>query len=239
MAIAYQVLGEGPVDLVFVPFFGNIRWYWELPLFARFLERLASFSRLILFDKRGMGLSDRPRTLTLETQMDDIRAVLDAVGSERAALLGAIQGSQLCALFAATYPERTRALVLYHPHVAPADLPPAALRSPDETRERWGTRELADEITSEIIPSLADDEAAAALVRRLHALRGEPRRRGGVLPHAGRHRHLRRSADDSRAHAGAVPRKWQWHDVAHEGGRTDSRGEGRSARRRRHPSLDR
>ena len=124
VAIAYQVLGDGPVDLVFVPFLGNIRWAWEQPLFARFLERLASFSRLILFDKRGTGLSDRPRTLTLETQMDDIRAVLDAVGSERAALLGAIQGSQLCALFAATYPERTRALVLYHPHAAPSDLLP-------------------------------------------------------------------------------------------------------------------
>jgi class 3 adenylate cyclase len=159
VAIAYQVLGEGPVDLVFVPFFGNIRWYWELPLFARFLERLASFSRLILFDKRGTGLSDRPRTLTLETQMDDIRAVLDEVGSERAALLGAVQGSQLCAVFAATYPERTRALVLYHPHIAPADLPPAALRSPDETRKRWGTRELSDEITRTILPSLAGDDA--------------------------------------------------------------------------------
>ena len=128
VAIAYQVVGDGPVDLVFVPFFGNIRWYWELPLYARFLERLASFSRLILFDKRGTGLSDRPRTLTLETQMDDIRAVLDTVGSERAALLGAVQGSQLCALFAATYPERTRALVLYHPHAAPADVPAVAVR---------------------------------------------------------------------------------------------------------------
>ena len=157
VAIAYQVLGEGPVDLVFVPFFGNIRWNWEQPLFARFLERLASFSRLILFDKRGTGLSDRPRTLTLETQMDDIRAVLDEVGSERAALLGAIQGSQLSAVFAATYPERTRALVLYHPHIAPADLPAAALRSPDETRKRWGTQELADEITQAIVPTLADD----------------------------------------------------------------------------------
>jgi class 3 adenylate cyclase len=159
VAVAYQVAGDGPVDLVFVPFFGNIRWAWEQPLFARFLERLASFSRLILFDKRGSGLSDRPRTLTLETQMDDIRAVLDAVGSERAALLGAIQGSQLCALFAATYPERTRALVLYHPHAAPSDLPPAALLSADEARERWGTSELADEITRSIIPSLAGDSA--------------------------------------------------------------------------------
>ena len=158
VSIAFQVVGGGPIDLVFVPFWGNIRWYWEEPQFARFLERLASFARLILFDKRGTGLSDRPRTLTLETQMDDIRAVLDAVGSERAALLGAIQGSQLCALFAATYPERTRALVLYHPHVEPADLPPIALRSPEETRERWGTQELADEITRAILPSLAGDE---------------------------------------------------------------------------------
>jgi class 3 adenylate cyclase len=160
VAIAYQVLGEGPVDLVFVPFFGNIRWAWEQPLFARFLERLASFSRLILFDKRGTGLSDRPRTLTLEAQMDDIRAVLDAVGSERAALLGVGQGSQLCAIFAATYPERTRALLLYHPQAAPADSPPPALLSPDEARERWGTRELADEMTSNIVPTLAHDEAA-------------------------------------------------------------------------------
>jgi pimeloyl-ACP methyl ester carboxylesterase len=72
VAIAYQVLGEGPVDLVFVPFFGNIRWAWEQPLFARFLERLASFSRLILFDKCGTGPSDRPRTLTLEAQMDGL-----------------------------------------------------------------------------------------------------------------------------------------------------------------------
>ena len=128
VSVAHQVVGEGPIDLVFVPFFGNLRWAWEQPRLARFFERLASFSRLILFDKRGTGLSDRPRTLTLESQMDDIRAVLDAVGSERAALLGAIQGSQLCALFAATYPERTRALVVYHPHASP--LRPAALRAP-------------------------------------------------------------------------------------------------------------
>ena len=159
VSIAYQVVGDGPVDLVFVPYWGNIRWAWELPRFARFLERLASFSRLILFDKRGTGLSDRPRTLTLETQMDDIRAVLDAVGSERAALLGAIQGSQLCALFAATYPGRTRALVLYHPHAAPSDLPQIVARTVEQTRARWGTRELADEITDAIVPTLAGDEA--------------------------------------------------------------------------------
>jgi class 3 adenylate cyclase len=174
VAIAYQVFGEGPVDLVFVPFFGNIRWAWEQPLFARFLERLASFSRLILFDKRGTGLSDRPRTLTLEAQMDDIRAVLDAVDSERAALLGAVQGSQLCALFAATYPERTRALVLYHPHAAPSDLPQAALRSADEARERWGARELTDEIARAIIPSLADDDTVRRWFADYHRFAASP-----------------------------------------------------------------
>jgi class 3 adenylate cyclase len=156
VAIAYQVIGEGPSDLVFVPFFGNIRWAWEQPLFARFFTRLSVFSRLILLDKRGTGLSDRPRVLTLEAQMDDIRAVLDAVGSERAALLGAVQGSQLCARFAATYPERTRGLVLFNPHASPADVPPAP-RSGEEARERWGTRELSEEFARAVYPSLASD----------------------------------------------------------------------------------
>ena len=160
VAIAYQVVGDGPVDLVFSPFVGNSRFAWENPHFRRFFERLASFSRLILFDKRGTGLSDRPRVLTLETQMDDIRAVLDAVGSERAALLGALQGSQLCALFAATYPERTRALIVYHPHASPAEapsvLPP---QSPEEARRRWGTREFTEEVVRTILPSFAEDES--------------------------------------------------------------------------------
>jgi class 3 adenylate cyclase len=159
VAIAYQVVGEGPVDLVFTTFLGNIRYAWENPRFARFLERLASFSRLILFDKRGTGLSDRPRMLTLEAQMDDIRAVLDAVRSERAALLGAVQGSQLTALFAATYPERTQALLLYNPHASPADLSPAPPRSAEDARERWGTRELSDEIAHTVFPSMAGEES--------------------------------------------------------------------------------
>jgi class 3 adenylate cyclase/pimeloyl-ACP methyl ester carboxylesterase len=158
VSIAYQVVGEGPLDLVFTPFFGNIRYAWENPSFARFFERLASFSRLVLFDKRGTGLSDRPRVLTLETQMDDIRAVLDAVGSDRAALLGGVQGSQLTALFAATYPERTRALVLHHPHASPVDLPLAPPRTPEEARERWGTLELSDEVIGTMWPSMAHDE---------------------------------------------------------------------------------
>ena len=114
-AIAYYVVGDGPRDLVFVPFMVSAVFAWELlPLFRDFCARLASFSRLILFDRRGIGASDRPRTRpTLEAHMEDVRAVLDAVGSEQAVLFGSGHGGQMCALFAATYPERTAALVLY------------------------------------------------------------------------------------------------------------------------------
>ena len=114
--IAYQVVGDGPFDLVYVPgWVSNVDLLWERPKPARFLQRLASFSRLILFDKRGTGMSDRvsnERLPTLEQRMDDVRAVLDAVGSESAALLGHSEGGSMSLLFAATYPERSRALVL-------------------------------------------------------------------------------------------------------------------------------
>ncbi len=111
--IAYQVVGEGPFDLVFVMgWVSHLEYFWTEPSFARFLNRLASFSRLILFDKRGTGLSDRVTVLpSLEQRMDDVRAVMDAAGSREAALLGVSEGGPLCTLFAATYPEKTRALV--------------------------------------------------------------------------------------------------------------------------------
>jgi class 3 adenylate cyclase len=114
-AIAYYVVGDGPRDLVLAPFMVSAVFAWELlPVFRDFCERMASFSRLILFDRRGIGASDRPRTRpTLEAHMEDVRAVLDAVGSDQAVLFGAGHGGQMCALFAATYPERTGALVLY------------------------------------------------------------------------------------------------------------------------------
>ena len=113
--IAYQVTGDGPFDLVLVPgFFSHLEIDWEHPVHARFLERLGSFARLIRFDKRGTGLSDRGVGLPdLETRMDDVRAVMDAVRSEQAALFGYSEGGPMSILFAATYPERTRALVLY------------------------------------------------------------------------------------------------------------------------------
>jgi pimeloyl-ACP methyl ester carboxylesterase len=144
--IAYQVIGNGPIDLVFVPgFLSNLDVHWEDPGYSHLLKRLGTFTRLIQFDKRGTGLSDRVdnRDLpSLETRMDDVRAVMDAAGSGRAALLGASEGAPMSILFAATYPERTRALVLYggYAHFHTWVLGPDALASFVNSAERtWGS----------------------------------------------------------------------------------------------------
>ena len=115
VSIAYQVTGDGPFDLVLVPgFISHLEFDWEEPRHAAFLERLSSFSRLIRLDKRGTGLSDRHGGIAdLETRMDDVRAVMDAVGTERASLFGYREGGPMSVLFAATYPERTGALALF------------------------------------------------------------------------------------------------------------------------------
>jgi class 3 adenylate cyclase len=113
--IAYQAFGDGPINLVLVPgFVSNVENYWEQPDFARFLNRLASYARVVTFDKRGTGGSDRVAELPgLDVRMDDLRAVMDANGMDQAALLGISEGAPLSVLFAATYPERCRALALY------------------------------------------------------------------------------------------------------------------------------
>src|ERR1700693_4213840 len=114
VAIAYQVVGEGPIDLVFVrAVTGDLLSTWDQPLLVRHVEGLASFSRVLMLDKRGTGLSDRVRDVpTLETRMDDVRAVMDAAGVERAAFFSGHEGSRMALLFAATYPERTVGLML-------------------------------------------------------------------------------------------------------------------------------
>src|SRR5947209_9416184 len=113
--IAYQVVGDGPIDLVYVPGgISQVEHDWEEPGVARYFNRLASFARLIMFDRRGSGLSDPVATApTLEEQMDDVVAVMDAAGSEQAAVYAQLEGGAMAALFAATHPERTRALILY------------------------------------------------------------------------------------------------------------------------------
>ncbi|MBD0349422.1 MAG: adenylate/guanylate cyclase domain-containing protein [Thermoleophilia bacterium] len=149
--IAYQVVGEGPLDLVYVSgWVSNVELMWEEPLYARFLNRLGSFSRLIVFDKRGTGLSDRVPTgelPTLEERMDDVRAVLDVVGSERAAVFGNSEGGNLSLLFAATYPQRTVALVthaifakrLWSPDYPWAPTPEARAQEIEEVERNWAT----------------------------------------------------------------------------------------------------
>jgi len=162
--IAYQVFGRGPRDLIFVPgWVSHLEYAWEEPMFARFLERLGSFSRVVWFDKRGTGLSDRVSGLPiLEERMDDLRAVMSAAGMKRAAIFGTSEGGSMSTLFAATYPKRVRALILYGAFAkrlwAP-DYPWAPRRS---EREKW-IRQLesgwggAVELDT-LAPSAADDE---------------------------------------------------------------------------------
>lgn len=125
VSIAYQVVGGGTLDLVWIPSLTHhVELAWESPAHARWLRRLASISRLIVFDKRGTGMSDRVvGAPALETRMDDIRAVMDAAGSERAVLFGLGEGGPLCILFAATYPDRTSALMLMNSTPASSALP--------------------------------------------------------------------------------------------------------------------
>ncbi|HSI87448.1 MAG TPA: alpha/beta fold hydrolase [Pyrinomonadaceae bacterium] len=163
--IAYQVVGEGPIDIVFVMgWVSHLEYFWTEPRFASFLKRLASFSRLILFDKRGTGLSDRvpiDKLPTLEQRMEDLHAVMDVVGSDRAVLVGVSEGGPMCSLFAATYPERTAGLVMigtYAKRVRDDDYPWAPTAGErdaffDLMQREWGTAVGIEERA----PSLAAD----------------------------------------------------------------------------------
>ena len=165
--IAYQVVGEGPFDLVYVPgWVSNVEGAWEDPSYESFLRRLARFSRLILFDKRGTGLSDpvaASQLPTLEERMDDVRAVMDAAGSERAALFGFSEGGNMSVLFAATYPERTVALVTFGifakrvrtPDYPWAPTPEQRQREIELVEREWG-REMDVDL---LAPSAAADPA--------------------------------------------------------------------------------
>ncbi len=164
--IAYQVVGEGEHNLVLVPgWVSHVEYAWEEPSFSSFLKRLASFSRLILLDRRGTGLSDRTSELpTLEQRMDDVRAVMDASGTERATLVGLSEGGPMCMTFAATYPARTSALVLYGTFARmvrtadyPIGLPAEQLESfLDAIEQTWGTGAIS---ADRFGPSAAHDEA--------------------------------------------------------------------------------
>src|SRR6185503_10767311 len=167
VSVAYQVMGNGPFDVVFVPgFVSNLDFFWELPTIARVWQRLAAFSRLITFDKRGTGLSERTGGIpTLEERMDDLHAVMDAVDSERAALVGISEGGAMCATFAATHPERTIALVLWGSFarvVAGPDYPIGMGPELVEPTLQWIEQEWGSgKAASALMFSAAIDDAAA------------------------------------------------------------------------------
>lgn len=164
--IAYQAVGDGAIDLIFVPgWVSHVELCWEEPKYAAFLNQLASFSRLVLFDKRGTGLSDRvpvDQLPDLEERADDLLVVMDAVGSKRAALLGFSEGGNLSAYFAATHPDRTLALIMfgtfakrvYSPDYPWAPTPEERQKNIEETEVEWGSRMDI----SHYAPSVADDE---------------------------------------------------------------------------------
>jgi class 3 adenylate cyclase len=166
VSIAYQILGEGPIDLVWVSgIISNIEYQWFEPRLASFLERASAFSRLIRFDKRGTGISDRVGDVaTLDQRMDDIRAVMDAAGSERAVLFGSVEGGPMAILFAATYPDRTAGLVLWGSYAKSIWAPdyPWGLRFEEQlgliedAARRWGTRAYCEEAAARVAPGDED-----------------------------------------------------------------------------------
>ncbi len=186
MSIAYSVFGEGPFDLVFIVgwVISTLEYAWEGPP-AVFFEQLARFCRVITFDKRGTGLSDRVTGIAdLETRMDDVRAVMDAVGSKRAAIMGVSEGGPMTLLFAATYPERTAAAIVCgststyartddHPwRTDRAEM--AARITRFEKGNRWGTREYADERLKGFAPDYEPDEVTRAWWDRFLRLSASP-----------------------------------------------------------------
>jgi class 3 adenylate cyclase/pimeloyl-ACP methyl ester carboxylesterase len=178
--IAYQVVGDAPLDLILVPgFVSNVEHLWEIPVVAEIFDRLASFSRLILWDKRGTGLSDPVASVpSLDERMDDLCAVMDATGSRSAAFFGVSEGGPLSVLFAATYPERTRALALYGttPRFSFSDdfetgWPPEQLSDwLEQVDEGWGSGVLLENFA----PSIADDSAMRSVWARYQRAGASP-----------------------------------------------------------------
>jgi pimeloyl-ACP methyl ester carboxylesterase len=173
VSIAYQVTGDGPFDLVWVQgFISHVELAWDMPALVELIERLSSFCRLIRFDKRGTGMSDRVSVGDLETRMDDVRAVMDAAGSSRAALFGTSEGGPMSILFAATYPERVWALALWSTFPRVRWAPDYEFGESDEDLRRqvekemriWGDPGAAEDTARDVAPGL-DDTSIAAFAR--------------------------------------------------------------------------
>jgi pimeloyl-ACP methyl ester carboxylesterase len=168
--IAYQVMGDGPVDIIIVPgFISHIEFRHELPGYTASLRRLSNFARVVTFDKRGQGLSDRVSDApSLEQRMDDVRAIMDAIGSQQATLFGHSEGCAMSALFAATYPERVSRLIMFGGYMTRRDVNIAEIL--EQRMKFWGTGAMLKRIA----PSLAADPAAFAQFAKFERLSASP-----------------------------------------------------------------
>ena len=182
VAVAYQVVGDGPVDVVYAPHLTNLYSLWLRAPYVPFLRRLSEHVRLIVFNPRGTGLSDRPRNVTLEARMDDINAVLDATGTERAMLFGVAESANVCLLYAATFPERCTRLAVLSPYPRALTSETYPYGNPEsewldwlrEMREHWGEREFLREFSRAINPAIADDEERLDHFIWMHRLSASP-----------------------------------------------------------------
>jgi class 3 adenylate cyclase len=207
VAIAYQVVGEGQQTLVFSPQVSGLMSIWISPHTRSFLEHLARHARVVVLNPRGTGLSDRPRNVTLEARMDDFTSVLDAVGVSRASLVGISTSANVCALFAASYPERVERLVLIHPF-------PRAIRSEDypwgldeegwltwlrDTRDRWGERDFMEAFRAGRRSAHWRRSGRARHLRLAGSARAQPHGRGRLGSAGDGDRHRRDPGFDPRA----------------------------------------
>jgi len=182
VAIAYQVVGDGDETIVYVPHLTNIYVLWDGKYTARFLQRVTDVARLIVLNPRGTGLSDRPRNVTLEARMDDVTAVLDAEGLGRATLFGVGESANVCALYAATFPDRCERLVLFSPYARMTrsdDYPyggseSEALDFMRATREHWGERDFLEGMAAAVDPRILEDEADFDWFVWMHRLSASP-----------------------------------------------------------------
>ena len=204
VSIAYQVVGEGPTDLVLFPFLSNLYTLWQAPKFAEFGYRLAEGRRLIVVNARGVGLSDRPRGFTIESRMDDLRAVMDTVGSERPALLGIAEAAATCAVFAASNPDRVERLILYDPwsqSMLDEREREEALAGLPAQRDRWGRRDVLEQFAAELNPQWASDPDYLDWFVWHHRLHFEPFLVGRLQADADRSRRRRCPPGDPGADA--------------------------------------
>jgi len=207
--IAYRIFGDGPRDIVLIPgTISHIELLWEVPSNEHLLKRLTAFARVIVFDKRGQGLSDRVAEQTLEERVGDVRAVMDAASSERATIYGWSEGGPMCLMFAATYPARTSTLVLYGTFASMKNEPWMVTREAfDKTLawlvEHWGGRHLGANQCAEP----ARRPSVLAMVCQNRACVGESRVRPGVNDSELRNRRSSSAADDSSADADTASRR--------------------------------